>query len=695
MSNKPLLSIGMIVKNEIRCLEKCLKALQPLRDAIHCELVIADTGSTDGTREVAQRYADICFDFEWNNDFAAARNAVMDRCGGMWYLTVDADECLDENIDELVRFLTADVAEDVIVGAITQRNYESDDPALADHYADLTALRVLRMSTGIRYEGAIHETWYVHNRGRICMLNKVVLHHSGYVVLQDQRGDAKRERNLAILHKELERNPNDLRTLSQCIESAKQDDKMKYILQAVKALKAKSFGWKEFGASVLRYAAICAFNRRMPELQEWSAMAMEWFPDSAYTRIDVNYVLFRHAMSAEKYADAVSYGEAYLNAVKDDRAGKFAEDYIWGTVMYGSPHIERELRIRLAHVCYMDKRPERMVELLDGLDGASLNAKEARNYLALAINLHTDGYPGLAPMVRKFWGQINQSRPNETVMKERRETVLAQARLAFEIEWVEQMEKLRHLQPAWTIFRGISDLGGLENAVKILDFNDINEIEGVLQQADVNSLPAATLRHALRCGAAVSTVSLSGEEIQALADRVVLAGEAADSVALLPAAETTQAMLWERALLVAALGRCDLKRGGVRLMERFAQVEERYLSLYYTEAALQDEGFCGFSHADRFAMYFLRARAAKENGDEQGYLAMIREGLRRAPAMKPAAEALLQDFRRTRAAEASPELVTLAEQVKTILAQYPADDPAVVALKATPAYQQVAFLIEE
>ena len=71
----PLLSICMILKNEIRCIEKCLKALQPLRDAIPCELVIADTGSTDGTREVAERYADILFDFTWINDFAAARNA--------------------------------------------------------------------------------------------------------------------------------------------------------------------------------------------------------------------------------------------------------------------------------------------------------------------------------------------------------------------------------------------------------------------------------------------------------------------------------------------------------------------------------------------------------------------------------------------------------------------------------------------
>ena len=76
---KPLLTIGMIFRDDIRCIERCLKALQPLRDAVPCELIMADTGSADGSREVAERYADVVFDFPWINDFAAARNAVMER----------------------------------------------------------------------------------------------------------------------------------------------------------------------------------------------------------------------------------------------------------------------------------------------------------------------------------------------------------------------------------------------------------------------------------------------------------------------------------------------------------------------------------------------------------------------------------------------------------------------------------------
>ena len=104
--SQPLLSIGMIVKNEERCLEKCLKALEPLRQAIPCELVIADTGSTDKTREIASKYADILFDFEWINDFSVARNAVMDKCSGKWYLAIDADEYLVSSPQEIIDFST-------------------------------------------------------------------------------------------------------------------------------------------------------------------------------------------------------------------------------------------------------------------------------------------------------------------------------------------------------------------------------------------------------------------------------------------------------------------------------------------------------------------------------------------------------------------------------------------------------------
>ena len=104
--SQPLLSIGMIVKNEERCLEKCLKALEPLRQAIPCELVIADTGSTDKTKDIASKYADALFDFPWVNDFSKARNAVIAKCSGKWFLYLDADEYLSSDVTELTNLVT-------------------------------------------------------------------------------------------------------------------------------------------------------------------------------------------------------------------------------------------------------------------------------------------------------------------------------------------------------------------------------------------------------------------------------------------------------------------------------------------------------------------------------------------------------------------------------------------------------------
>ncbi len=46
-----------------------------------------------------------------------------------------------------------------------------------------------------------------------------------------------------------------------------------------------------------------------------------------------------------------------------------------------------------------------------------------------------------------------------------------------------------------------------------------------------------------------------------------------------------------------------------------------------------------------------------------------------------------------KAGEPSEELMALAEQVRTLLSLYPKDAPEVVALKATPAYRQVARFI--
>ena len=84
------ISLCMIVKNEEKILERCLDSIADLVD----EIIIADTGSADGTREIAARYTEHVYDFPWVDDFSAARNFVFSKATKEYIYSADADEVL-------------------------------------------------------------------------------------------------------------------------------------------------------------------------------------------------------------------------------------------------------------------------------------------------------------------------------------------------------------------------------------------------------------------------------------------------------------------------------------------------------------------------------------------------------------------------------------------------------------------------
>lgn len=83
----------MIVKNEQEMLERCLKSVKDLD-----EIIVVDTGSTDNTTAIACKYADHVYvdEYEWNDNFAEARNYAKSKATGDWILSIDADEVLEK-----------------------------------------------------------------------------------------------------------------------------------------------------------------------------------------------------------------------------------------------------------------------------------------------------------------------------------------------------------------------------------------------------------------------------------------------------------------------------------------------------------------------------------------------------------------------------------------------------------------------
>lgn len=92
--NHHRLSLAMIVKNEAENLPRCLNSVKNCVD----EMIIVDTGSTDNTKEIALSYGAKVYDYQWNDDFAEARNYGLQYVSGDWILVLDADEVFNSQV---------------------------------------------------------------------------------------------------------------------------------------------------------------------------------------------------------------------------------------------------------------------------------------------------------------------------------------------------------------------------------------------------------------------------------------------------------------------------------------------------------------------------------------------------------------------------------------------------------------------
>ena len=95
------LSLCMIVKNEEETLKRCLDSVKALID----EIIIVDTGSNDKTKEIAKKYTDKIYDFEWVDDFSLARNFAFSKATKEYIMWLDADDVLEKSdLDKLLTF---------------------------------------------------------------------------------------------------------------------------------------------------------------------------------------------------------------------------------------------------------------------------------------------------------------------------------------------------------------------------------------------------------------------------------------------------------------------------------------------------------------------------------------------------------------------------------------------------------------
>ena len=199
-----MLSLSMIVRNEEARLAACLASVKGLAD----ELVVVDTGSTDGTIAVAEAAGARVERIEWPGDFAPARNRAMDFLSGDWVLVLDADEQLRPEVIPSLKALMAQP--DVLV--INLLRYELG--AAMAPYSNVS--RLFRRHPGIRwskpYHSMIDDSVQVlleqEPHWRIADCREPAILHDGYRP-ELLAGTDKAERLRQAMQSELERHPGD------------------------------------------------------------------------------------------------------------------------------------------------------------------------------------------------------------------------------------------------------------------------------------------------------------------------------------------------------------------------------------------------------------------------------------------------------------------------------------------------------
>lgn len=142
-------SLCMIVKNEEAVLARCLESI---KDAVD-EIIIVDTGSTDHTKEIAEKYTDLVYDFPWINDFSAARNFSFSKASKDYIMWLDADDVVTAENQKKIIELKDNLTDTDVVMLRYNTSFDENGNVTFSYYRE----RIIRRTSAPVWKGRVHE----------------------------------------------------------------------------------------------------------------------------------------------------------------------------------------------------------------------------------------------------------------------------------------------------------------------------------------------------------------------------------------------------------------------------------------------------------------------------------------------------------------------------------------------------------
>ena len=215
-----LVTISMLVSNRIDTVEKCFESFRPLLEQIPSEFIAVDTvgdEKSDGSIDVARKYADKIVHFEWCDDFAAARNAGLKEACGKWLIYLDDDEWFDDAGPLIDFFSKPELYENYDRVSMMEHSYNS---ATQIDYESSGFSRITVLTPEAKFVNPVHELLKGIVYRNEYDLKGTFVHHVGYI---GKLSDKKTDRNRKIMDAELEKHPDNLHLWLQQIAGVGSD----------------------------------------------------------------------------------------------------------------------------------------------------------------------------------------------------------------------------------------------------------------------------------------------------------------------------------------------------------------------------------------------------------------------------------------------------------------------------------------
>ena len=304
-------SLCMIVRDEEAVLERCLESV---RDAVD-EIIIVDTGSTDGTKDIGRKYTEKIYDLPWQDDFAAARNFAFFK-GTMDYLMwLDADDVLPGRSLEEFRKMKETLPEHIdMVMMPYVVAFETDGSPAYSYYRE----RIVKNGCGYSFTGRVHEV--IPPRGNLFYADIPVEHR------KIKAGDSGR--NLRIYEKmEREGEWFDSRALYYYGRELYFHGKYQKGRRVLESFLERPDGWVENRIDATRQLAGCLYGLGEEEEALRALLrALEYDVPRGETCCDLG----RHFQDREKYEQAVYWYKQAFTAKKDLTSGAFIREECYG-----------------------------------------------------------------------------------------------------------------------------------------------------------------------------------------------------------------------------------------------------------------------------------------------------------------------------------------------------------------------------